>query len=337
MLKSTFQLLEYLKLDKSAIESTIVSSLVNSILKCGDKNDADALITPYLQNQFKDYTSYLLPIFEKFGDGATAEQLFNESFSQGVLKENAGEQILRVLGALKYEPIKPILANYVFNGVENDYYISLNASLGLLHFDCEEYQHEIKTAIEKCYGKNLFPEFVPALVCKLKDRKSTLEKLYELGNEFASTDCIAGIILGFSLCEEQGKEYFKKALFNRNWETYYSASGTVYYTLEGLVNLNITFEELYAEIKTISNKEDLTYYLIVFLALLELRVYDFESNYPETFSAIYLTLFKWKNETKSDNFIDLAETVGKGGTAHELKKLIELRMQEEAILQNYLN
>jgi hypothetical protein len=61
-------------------------------------------------------------------------------------------------------------------------------------------------------NQNIFPEFLPALICKLPEKEIELEQLYQWGEKFASTDCNAGIILGFSLCGDEGKIYFKKAL-----------------------------------------------------------------------------------------------------------------------------
>lgn len=334
MLNTTIELIEYLKLNQSERELAIVGSLVNSIIKCGTKNDAEAVLTQYLTNPSDFHYSSLLPIFKKLGDNSIAEQIFNVSIFKNELRENADPKVLAVLGHLKYSPIKPILAGYIFSEKETNYYVSKYAVLGLLNFDCSEYQSEIETEIEKCYGKGLFPEFVPALVCKLKNRNLILDKLYESGNDFASTDCNAGIVLGFSLSEEQGRPYFKRVLFDRNWETSSTGTGTIHFAYQGLKNLGITFKELYQEIRSISDERDLKYYLDVFFALLKKRVDDMEINKKECISDIYITLFKWKNENESDNIIDLASSVDME-EVYEIEKLIELKMNEEIILRNY--
>ncbi|MGX7689485.1 hypothetical protein ACWA1C_20130 [Flectobacillus roseus] len=328
MLKTTSELVKYLQLDSSSRDIDYLKPLINSILKCGDKSDADTILLHYLENPFEFDYLYLLPIFKRFGDRHFAEQIYN--VFQENLKENS--EILELLGDLKYEPIKPILAEFVFKSPESDYYLSRYSVLGLLNFNCDEYQNSIETAIEKCYGKNLFPEFVPALVCKLKDRKSILEKLYELGNKFASTDCIGGIILGFSLCGEEGREYFKQTIFNPNWEIGYSGTGSTVCTYLGLKNLGITFRELYEDINQISDKEKLMYSLIVFFALLEKKINDFEISRNETFTDIHKFLF----QNTIGNLLNLAERTNKLREAYEMQKLIELKINEEAILKNYL-
>ena len=148
---------------------------------------------------------------------------------------------------------------------------------------------------------------------------------------------LPGIILGFSLCGEEGKEYFKKVLFDRNWETNSTGTGTIHYTYQGLKNLDISFNELFYEIKTITDKAKLDYCLAVFFALLKKRIDDIEINKKEPFTTIYTMLFKWKNDKKDYNLIDLAEIVGKMDEAYEIKKLIEMKLNEEAILKNYIS
>ncbi|MGH1519842.1 hypothetical protein [Chryseobacterium sp. JK1] len=335
MLKTTYELIEYLKSDTLERESAIICSLVNSIIKCGDKSDADEILNQYLVHPFDFDNRYLFPIFKAFGDRSIAEQIFNISIHNNKLVEDADPEILEVVSYLQYGPMKPILADYIFGNSENsDYYLSKCAALGLLHFDCSEYQKDIETEIEKCYGKNIFPEFVPALVAKLKNPRTILEKLFELGNQLASTDCNAGIVLGFSLCGEQGETYFRKVLFDRSWDVNSTATGTIYFAYEGLKNLGITFRELYNEIKKISDKENLEYCLDVFFALLERKFDDIKTDPEESFTEIYKVLFQWKNE--SDNIIHLAQAVNKEQEVYHLKKLIEIKMNEEYLLKNYV-
>lgn len=330
MLKTTNELVEYLRRDSSSRDIDYLKPLISTILKCGDKSDADTILLYYLSDPFESYYSYLLPIFKRFGDYDFAKQLYN--VYQDNLTDNS--EILELLGDLRYEPIRPILAKFVFENPESDYYLLRHSVLGLLNFDCDEYQNAIEVAIEMCYEKNLFPEFVPALVSKLKNKKAVLEKLYILGNEFASTDCNGGIILGFSLCGEEGREYFKKTIFNPNWETGYSGTGTTICSYMGLKNLGITFRQLYEDIHLTTDKGKLEYSLNVFFALLKVKIDDIEINRKETFVDIHKFLF----QSTKNNLLNFAERIDyqKVKEAYEIKKLIELKINEEVILRNYL-
>ncbi len=244
-------------------------------------------------------------------------------------------KILETLGSLKYEPLKPILAEYLFKNKENDYYTSKYAALGLLHFDCSEFQYEIQNEIEKFYGQNLFPEFFPALVCKLDNNEEILENLYNLGNEDASTDCNAGIILGFSLCGDLGSNYFQIALFNPNWEAGYSSTGTLHFTYQGLKYLNISFKELFQEVKNRESENEQSYALQTFLELLGKRIEDVETNPQESLVNLYNLFFSRTSENVVITLNELSEKFDKTEQVDELQKLIELKMEEEIILKNY--
>ena len=335
MRKATQRLVEYLALDKSSRHVDVVKGLANVVLRCGDKADADILVGSYLSNLRDFHFSYLLGVFKKFGDYEIAERLFNGCIVDGRLGENSDGEILEVFGHLNFEPIKPVLIYYAFNDADADYYVVRSAILGLLHFDCADIESLIQAEIEKCYGKNLFSEFVPALVSKLSERTEILEKLYELGSTTASTDCNAGIVLAFSLCGAEGEAYFRKILFDPLWETGASATGTVYFTFDGMVNLGITFRELYQEIRLMEDSEQKEYALCVFTALLEVLSYQVEYKGNGSFKEIFVTLFKWKNANESDNLEHLVSKSGLKDDVHRIMKLLELRM-EMAMLEHEL-
>ena len=276
----------------------------------------------------------LLPVLKKFGDIDYAKKLYSFFIKENKLIENADPAILEVLGALQYDDVKSILAAYVFENSTSDYYISKSAVLGLLNFDCNEYQKEITTAIENCYQKNLFPEFVPALVCKLKDQSIVLDKLYELGSQYASTDCNAGIILGFSLSDALGRKYFKRILFDPGWETNSTATGTIHFAYLGMKYAGITFNELFQELKQNADKENLAYSLEVFFALTERKLIDWETSHGESYVDMYDLFFHHTND-KGDNLTDLAMQVNKIEEATNIEKLIEQKMLEEAVLSNF--
>lgn len=335
MIRSTKELIEYLKIDKDERESSIVYSYVKSILKLGSKKDASQLLDVYLKSLYDFDHSYLLALFFKFGDYSIADKIFKKIIVDNKFNENADPTLLTLLGDLKYEPIKKILFNYAFSNLESDYHLQAASILGLLNFDCTEYLDIIKINIENCLNKNLFPEFVPSLVCKLPDRTKILEQLYESGEKIASTDCNAGIILGFSLCGDEGKTYFKNALFNPNWETFSSSTGTIAYTYKGLINLNITFSELYDEIKQMNDKSEIYYSLTGLFSLFDMRISDYRNEHPESFKTLYNLFFSWESPETSNNLIDRSRLVEMDSKAYDYEKIFELKMTEEIIIQNY--
>jgi len=82
-------------------------------------------------------------------------------------------------------------------------------------------------------------------------------------------------------------------------------------------------------------KENLQYNFGVFIALLTRRIDDIDTDQLESFTDLHTFLFKWKNNDESDNLIDLARLVDRSEDAYHLEKLVELKMNEEAILLNY--
>jgi hypothetical protein len=335
MIKSTFKLLEYLNNDKSKRETSVVHSYVMSILKLGSKEDANFLLDSFLKNTADFDHLHLISLFKKFGDVSFAEKIFNAVIVQNKLSEDADPSILNLIGQLKYNPIKDILFQYSFSKDYSDYTLQTYSTLGLLNFDCSEYIDEIKININSCLNKNLFPEFIPALVCKLPEKAKVLDQLYELGNNYASTDCNAGIILGFSLCGEQGKEYFKKALYNPNWETYSSSTGTLKFTYEGMKNLKISFTELYTDIKQIQDKTELKYALNVLFSLFSKRILDYEDEKIDSFKTLYKLFYCREDPNDSNNLIDLADKVGEEEEAYKYRNMFENKMTEEFIIENF--
>ena len=335
MLKVTQELKDYLNIDNEQRNGIIIDSFVNSILKCGTKADADLLLEQYIMNPFDFDHAYLLKLFRKFGDLSYAQKIFNTVIIDNKLIKDAPPETLEILGHLKYEPVKNILSDYGFGEIEADYYLQRSSILGLLHFDCKEFEQKIKEGIFTCYGKNLFPEFLPAMVCKLPDQNAYLEKLFEVGDEYASTDCNAGIILGFSLCPDEGRKYFNRALFNPNWEIFSGSTGTICFAYEGLKNLNMSIADLYPKIQSLTENVPLEYHLRVLFSLFEQRIRDYDDERIDRFSTLYTTFYGGSNSKEFPKLNDLAERIGKEEEATTFEKIFEFKMTEERIIKNY--
>ncbi|WP_037374251.1 hypothetical protein [Salinimicrobium xinjiangense] len=300
----------------------IIDAYKNAVLCFGSKADADELLKKFLEEPTEPFSEDLLEIIGQWGDEKHAREIFNCCITDIRLNENFPEAVLEVLGRLKFEPAKPVLAHYAFRS--SQYYLNRSAVLGLLHFDCREYQQEIKNAVTGVLSKNTFPEFLPALVCKLENRKELLDQLFHSGSTTISTDCNAGIFLGFALCGKDGKKYFKEALFDPNWEAFYNAARMV---VKGMDHLEISFEELLQEATLIKDEKVLQYYMLVLISLLEIKVKSYE-NSGESFEKIYRSLFVTKL------FLILAEKAGQEDDAEKLEELLILRMKEEVMLRN---
>lgn len=294
----------------------------NAILSFGSKADAEEVLKHYLINPTDPYAADILEIVGKWGDEELAKEVYEVSIQDNRLQDNFPEQVLEVLGQLKFEPAKPVLAHYAFRS--SDYYSNKAAVLGLLNFNCEEFQDEITTSIKELLGKNLFPEFLPALVSKLIDRKNLLEELYSSGASTTSTDCNAGIFLAFSLCGEEGKTYFKNALFDPAWEAYYNAAR---YVLVGMTNLGISFSELMEEVMQIEDERMLQYHMLVIISLLEVKASSYNDK-GESFETIYRQLLS------TQIFSQLAERAGLLPDAEKVEELLIFRMREEVLLRN---
>jgi hypothetical protein len=338
MLSITPELIEILQ-STNAQDSSIIDAYIRAIRQRGSAKDAQALFNFFLKNPSDYYSGYLLPIFAQFGNQNTAKTLMELCFVNETLQAGIHEDVLHVLGRLGFVPALPILRKYAFE-IE-DYYLSRSAILGLLHLDCQKFENQIIAEIEKTYNQNLFNEFVPSLVCKVQKPTGILQKLYQLGNTVCSTDCNAGIILGFALSGRAGEAYFRQILFDPYWETYSSGTGTVYWTYIGVVSLGIHFADLYQVIKKNSTKIDLAYHLEVLYHLLNTKI-NAQGIFPlkfidlsqmESYISIYRQLFQWENPNQRNNIIDLAKTVNLHEKYYELEHLITHKIGEELILK----
>ncbi|SFB72485.1 hypothetical protein SAMN05421780_101115 [Flexibacter flexilis DSM 6793] len=334
MLLSTQKLIKYLKIsDKKDI--SVIQFYINVALLSGNKSDSDALLKIFLSDPTEYSYSVFFDLFFKFGDKKYAEEIYSISVKDGILQENMPCEILELFGRFQFEPTKNLLIKYALNiDIETDHYLSLSAIQGLLYFDCTDYHDIIKEKIEACYDKNIFSEFVPTLVCKLRDKKPVLERLYETGCKYASTDCNAGIVLGFSLCGDEGKKYFLSLLFDKHWEMYSTGTGNTKFAYKGLLNLKISILELFRIITTFEDIEQLSYGVNLILSFIECKADDYTDELSESFLDIYTQLFLHNNT--EINILKLARKVASSDRTYHVKKIIELKIMESFTKNNYL-
>lgn len=314
------------------------------ILKYGDLEDANMLADVFISDPTKYESRYLLEPIKVLGDLKTAEKIFNISFEGNKIRDAISENVLSCLGYLGYEPIKEILLKYLMS---DDYYLNSEACIGLLHFDCKDYKDLIVEKIEKCFEKSLFKEFVPSLAVKVHGR-NYIQRLYELGKHKASVDCNAGIILAIALFKE--RELFKNILWDETWEVIDLGTGTGYWSFVGMQYLNITFKELFIDIKKMINEEvhkrKVIYCLSVLRTLLDRRLnfltmpFKFSETKEEGFKDIYSDLFD-NNESVTDFIYNYTKDENLTMSYYDMKKNYEFKIEsellEEIISQSIIN
>lgn len=330
---ATTQLIKHLTSTYSSY--TIVSNYIQTIRKLGTREDVSALMLHYYNNPTANHVDYILNLLYDFGTLADAEDLWQNSFEDELLKPNYSEKTLHLLGYLGLQKSAPTLLKYAFH--LGDYSFGLNAVLALVHLDCTAYQAEIIEELESCYGKSLFSEFSPALTCKVSNQYDILSHFYKMGSSIVSTDCNAGIVLAFSLCGELGRDFFWKVLWDHHWECLGGGTGTDYWTYIAMRNLDISFLELYQIIQSTKDEPSFKYQLQVFISLVKCALRDnphpirWIKLTPISFVELYQTLFAWKDANTSDNIVDLARKVDLRNSIYQLRDLLEGKMREEML------
>ncbi|MFC7440468.1 HEAT repeat domain-containing protein [Laceyella putida] len=310
MLAATQMLIRMFKSEESR-STPVALAAARFIRKHGSIEDVNPLLDLFLEDPTDFDRRHLLDPIRVHGNQETADRIYRECFEHKKLKKNMPEEILSCLGYLEYEQSQPILLNYI---KENDWHLSTEACLGLVHLSCQGIEEEIYQEIQSCMGKPLFNEFVPVLSCKTK-REDLIDQLYHWGSTIASVDCNAGILFGIALYGEKTRELYKKILWDERWEADGSATGTRRWAYFGMQHLQISFGELFEEIKEMVRHPyetaDLRHRLFVLHALLECKIFDnhipikFARITSESYADIYRVLFSWSTPYQDDSIIGL--------------------------------
>lgn len=340
MVTATHKLINQLENNENDQNSNMIDTFISIILSIGGEPDMQLLLNHYLKNPFNYENIKLLPIFEKFGNNNTANEIFNYTIINNRLidEENNnlfGSKILETLGNMKYIPAKNTLIYYAFQTDENyNYELNTSSILGLLNFDCNDIEEKIISEIEKTYNKSVFPEFIPTLVCKVNNKTVILERLFELCNYYSFPSYCGGIILGFSLCDEIGKNYFLKSIFNEKCEVGSGSLGHMKYVFKGIINLGINFTELYEIVYKEEDKGKALYSFTVFINIIKFRIVhpNIQNNKLETLDEILELFFDYDSK--------LHKLLSKLTYEYEyfveldcLEELIKIKMREDLILE----
>jgi hypothetical protein len=346
MLPATKHLLDLYKKDKNQEQKwQLKNAYIRSIRHYGSQEDVEALLPAFLE-EAKQRDELIEPLMIH-GDVSTAQALVENCFQGEQLRDGVPEDILHCLGYLGYTPVQQILWEYAQSG---DYWLSKAACMGLLNLPCVGLEREIEEQIKKCYGKKLFPEFIPALAIKTNN-DSLLEEIFQLGQTTASTDCNGGIILGVALYNKKGFDLFKEIIWNPRWEAYGGGTGSDFCLYIGTQYLKIRCVELYLEMKT-RQKDDTAaefqqwHDFLVIETLLAYQIYSphtglhFISEVDESYSQLYTDLFTWSDPNHDDSIIGLAsKTFGHSdqivSSLRETQQLLLLCMEQEIERQQF--
>jgi hypothetical protein len=247
-----------------------VKIFIELFLREANSEDIENLTNLFLESPDNSYRAMLLDVIMTSENDKIAEKIYSNCIEDGKLKHGVSPEVFKCLGYMNYYPIKNILMSYIQS---KDYSENKNSCLGLLNFDCSEYEEIIIEEIDKCFKSSIFNEFIPVLASKIKN-KDYKEIIYEHGNTIASVDCNAGLIIAVALLGD--KELFKKILWNEKWEVFDCGTGTGYWSFIGMQILNLSFKELFEDIKKLVSEKEvspkLKYYLGVLYTLLKNKI-----------------------------------------------------------------
>lgn len=306
MNQNTEKLVQLLRSNRR-MDGSILAAYCRVTSKYGDNDDAAALFRVFAEQPSDYRRTMLLDPIMRCGDLALAEEIGYFCFEHGMLKEDMPSELLHVLGYMGYEKYTGYMVDCIG---ANDYDLSQNACLGLLHLPCESYQEQLEKELEKVYGQALFPEFLPALSFKFADEQ-IIPRLLAWGEQ-ASTDCNAGLVFGISMFGEAQKDQIKRILMNPHWEMYSTGTGSHWWGYMSMQTVGLTFGELVADFKGRSenagmDKQTMEYELEVLHDLLELKLADdphparFSPLNPESVTDLYQKVFQWSSEHNDDS------------------------------------
>lgn len=307
MLKITEKFINELHLTKD-INYEKFQGYINTIIRYGNQEDAEALYSTFIQDPLKYENGRLIEPIMRLGDIHLAHVLYEFSIVDNDLTEEAPYEVLHALGYMGVEQVTPVLIKYA---LESELWSTCKfACLGLAHLSVEKYQQQLKDRLEQSINKPLFDEFLPLLSFRLYD-DTFVEHLYEWGDKHASIDCNAGLILGIALYGKEQKETIKNIIWSSNWQAHDMGTGTGKWTYQAMGHVDLTFEELIGDMKRflveIESDRELEYRLDVlhFLLTFNLTYFSkgikFANTNHENIEILYTLLYSSSNENTDDS------------------------------------
>ncbi len=167
----------------------------------GSAADAEALL-PVLLAEPAANADLIDPVV-RLGDAAMVRLLHDRFVDGERLVEGADPALLWAFGWAGLEDVRPMLFRYA---CEQNWDTAPAAVDGLVHLTPDGMESQVRAAVEACVGRNLFPEYLPALAGWIGDTELLDRFLVEDGRTMTpSTDCMAGVILGVGLLGPVGR------------------------------------------------------------------------------------------------------------------------------------
>lgn len=322
----------------------------NVVRRFGGPDDREALLAAFLRDP--DRCDGLLWPLGALGDAETARRLHDRCIVGGALGEGMPSAVLHTLGLLGMEGIEEMLFDYARMAREGaDWSAHVDAAYGLLSLPCTSILPGIRAEVEACYGRNLFPEYVPALAHKTGD-PALLEGIFTLGATTASTDCNGGIVLGIALYGEAGLPYFHRVLADRHWEAWSTSTGTAGALFGGLQVLGMGVLGLFRHLQArMPDSPDPLHDAWIVTEMVEMWMRAGGASIrgrpapAERASEVHAALFDYSSQRTDPSLGDLVDAAAARpdqreeaaawtrvrDRLHELRLRVELRMDEEAL------
>lgn len=171
-------------------------------------DDSDAEVTFFLEKPFAyNRESVLVPI-AILGDASLAKRIADVCLDGLQLKAEVATEVLKCLGAMQYEPAKPLLMHCITDSALH--WEVQQACLGLMYFkDLTPYKETIEQEISKCMGKNLFNEFVPLLACRTDNTSLYDTAIYWLEKALHKDSALREDITAIFFCISAGVHHLR--------------------------------------------------------------------------------------------------------------------------------
>ncbi len=312
------------------------------IMRYGSVEDAEVLADKVIANPDHIGNWHLLQPVMLHGNQAIAQRLFERCLKGAPYESHYHGSIAHCVGFLGFQELLPhiwhVIQSAKTEGVRKE-------CLALLHLNCQEIAVEIRTEIDRHFGKWLFPEFLPVLAHFTGDRKY-IETLFNWGEGLpptiqpACSTCNGGLILGIALFGEHGLPYFKRLLWSEKWDLAYGGTGSIYYAYLGMRVLGLSFKDIHEDLKvfcsTANDSNAVKYAHHVMINLLESHIEDHARpmlKFLPPLKESWLDLLRWLSTDAPESFwLCVISIEQPGDLSTKLRyviKLVELEAQHE--------